>query len=181
MIYYATPYSSDKSLVESYNAIYDRLYPNDWGCILDGDAMFTTRTFGHQIESVIKANESTYKVFTCMTNRVANNQQLVSGTWNNNDMNYHREIGDKVWDDWFNIVDDITNSSLFSGVMVLMQAKTWNEIYPDIVKSGYTMLGVDNEIHKQARAKGYKVGLMRGIYVMHYYRNGNKSDKGHLT
>lgn len=181
MIYYATPYSSDKSLVESYNAIYDKLSPDDWGCILDGDAMFTTRTFGHQIEDVIKKHGETYGVLTSMTNRVANNEQLVPGTWSSNDMSYHRAKGDEVYDAFFDRVDDITQRSLFSGVMVLMQANTWREIYPDIVKSGYTMLGVDNEIHKQARAKGYKVGLMRGIYVMHYYRNGNKSDKGHLT
>ena len=180
MTLYATPYSTNKRLTESYANIFNRVDHDEWACILDGDAMFTTRTFGHQIQEVIDKHGSNYKVLTCMTNRVANTQQVVPGTWDSNDISYHRAKGDEIWDSWFTQVDDITNSSLFSGVMILMQGKTWRQMESALEASSRMMLGVDNDIHQEAKKLGYKVGLMRGIYVMHYYRGGDKRDTKHL-
>lgn len=179
MILYATPYSDNKKLIESYNDIWNRVGDDDYAVALDGDAMFTTRTFGHQIAETMRANEQ-YDVFTCMTNRVANRSQIVHGAWESNDMHYHRELGDKRWDDWHTRVEDITNASPLSGVLIAMKGRTWRKLYEKLKHTEWIMLGFDNDIHIQARDAGMKVGLMKGIYVMHYYRNGNKLDKAHL-
>lgn len=180
MILYATPYSENKRLIESYNDIWSRVADNDYAVVLDGDAMFTTRTFGHQIAETMRANEQ-YDVFTCMTNRVANSLQVVPSAWDSNDMHYHRELGDKRWNDWHTHVEDITTCSPLSGVMIAMKGGTWRNLYKKLQHTQWLMLGLDNDIHIQARAAGMKVGLMKGIYVMHYYRNGNQSDKAHLV
>ena len=42
------------------------------------------------------------------------------------------------------------------------------------------MLGVDNDIHIKFKNYGFKVGLMQGIYLQHWYRNDNKKDVKHL-
>ena len=42
------------------------------------------------------------------------------------------------------------------------------------------MLTVDNDIHRKIRISGEKVGLMKGIYVQHWYRGGIKENRQHL-
>ena len=42
------------------------------------------------------------------------------------------------------------------------------------------LLGIDNSIHYAIRNMGGKVGLMKGVYVQHYYRGGDMSNKSHL-
>jgi len=64
-------------------------------------------------------------------------------------------------------VSDITDSTpLLSGVMMLIQKRTWIKIQGCI--DGF--FGVDNDIHDRVKKLGEKVGLARGLYVYHYYR-----------
>jgi hypothetical protein len=42
------------------------------------------------------------------------------------------------------------------------------------------MLTIDNDIHRKIRLINEKVGLMKGIYVQHWYRGGIKENKQHL-
>lgn len=177
MIYFFTPYSQERDLGLSYNRIMSLLPdPSDWACITDSDSMFTTNAFGTQIEAVIEENPD-YSLFTCMTNRVANRHQVVHGIWDEDRMSVHRKQGDTRWDQHFTSVKDITNEQLLSGVMILTQRKSWEMIgkFPE-----GSILGIDNKIHIQYRNAGLKVGLMKGIYLMHYYRNGIIGDTRHL-
>jgi hypothetical protein len=43
------------------------------------------------------------------------------------------------------------------------------------------MLGVDNDIHMKMITNNLKVGIMEGIYVQHWYRNGDNRDRSHLV
>ncbi len=53
-----------------------------------------------------------------------------------------------------------------SGVVILLSRKTWGRL------GGFAdgFLGVDNAIHQAARDLGYRVYLMEGVYVYHWYR-----------
>lgn len=179
MILYATPYSSDKKILSSYDNIFKLLGSDDWACITDGDAMFTTRTFGHQMEDIVNKHGDKYGVFTCMTNRVANNTQL-TGDWNDDSLHSNRKHGETLLESLYDDVEDITEGNLLSGVMIMMQRKTWEMMLPMLKQSQRKMLGVDNDIHLAARQLKVGVGLLRGVYLFHYYRNGNKYDKSHL-
>jgi len=175
MIYYRTPYSLDKRLDEYYNAEM-ALLPNDddWCCFLDGDAMFLTPDFGHQIQEIVTENTE-YDLFTCMTNRVGTKYQCVEDMWQTNDIEKHREVAE-----YYNgndLILDITTYAPLSGVMILLNKKAWRE------SGGFThkgMLGVDNSIHYNVRNAGMKVGLMLGVYVYHWYRGGDAKNKAHL-
>jgi hypothetical protein len=147
-----------------------------WACFTDGDAMFTTPDFGHQLEAVVKANPE-YDLFTSVTNRVGTMYQCVKDTWDIQDINIHREIGQQLKDLNTTKVEDITNYAPFSGVLILVRKNAWftSERFKE---NG--MLGVDNSIHYAIRNQGGKVGLMHGVYMMHYYRNGNPLDQAHL-
>jgi hypothetical protein len=152
------------------------MIPNgSWACFTDGDAMFTTPNFGHQLEEVIKANPE-YDLFSCMTNRVGTNYQLI-GSWTENSMHEHRELGKFLSNSRRTEVIDITNEAPISGVLMLVRKSAW---FTSKRFKETGLLGVDNSIHYAMAAQDSKVGLMRGVYVMHYYRNGNKNDKSHL-
>lgn len=177
MIYYFTPYSTTKNIGEYYNDCMAMLPSGSWACFVDGDAMFTTPDFGHQLEEIIEEYGEEYKLFTSVTNRVGTRYQCVEGAWNIDDMNTHRSIGKFLQLNKRVDVVDITNESPLSGVLMLLEKEAWFNSNR-FKEAG--MLGVDNSIHYSIKNEGFKVGLMSGVYVQHYYRGGDASDNSHL-
>jgi GT2 family glycosyltransferase len=94
-----------------------------------------------------------------------------------NDQSYHRNFGENLWNSFKTSVINITNKAPLSGVLILIKKSEWEKV------GGFKeekMLGVDNDIHVKFKNSGLKVGLMKGIYVQHWYRGGNINDKKHL-
>jgi GT2 family glycosyltransferase len=177
MIIYPSPYSTEKNIGKHYNQVMSIL-PNssDWACFIDGDAMFTTIDFGHQIEAVIKNNPDC-GLFTAMTNRVGTKYQCVKGMWDENDMRKHRMKGEELKKQHNTKCIDITDLSPISGVVILLKKQIWEKV------AGFeenNMLGIDNSIHYRVANRGLKVKLMLGVYVYHWYRGGNRSYNKHL-
>ena len=167
-IHFINAYSFDKELADFYNTELERYPEEDWIVFTDGDAMFTANDFGHKIKQVIEANPE-YRLFTCLTNRVACPYQVVKGYWYEERMNEHWRLGDALWKKYETEVSDITNEQPLSGVLMAMQCGEALEVGGFY---GRGMLGVDNSLHVAYAAAGKKVGLMLGVYMMHYYRNG---------
>lgn len=171
------PWNTDKNIGKSYNQCMTMVGSKDWGCFVDGDAIHTTTYFGSRIENVIESNP-TYSLFTCYTNRIGCPYQIAPGSdWNSNDMGYHRTLGENLWNKFNTQVIDITNNGEMSGVLILIKKSIWEQV------GGFKeekMLTVDNDIHRKVRSIGGKVGLMKGIYLQHWYRGGNINDKRHL-
>ena len=176
-IYHFIPWDSSKNIGLSYNNFMELLSDDDWGCFLDGDAIHTTTFFGKRIEDIIHNNPD-FNLLTCYTNRVACAYQIPNNvSWVSNDMLYHRDIGEKLWNQNKINVQNITNENLLSGVLILIRKSEWSKV------GGFSengMLGVDNNIHLKFRSAGFKVGLMKGIYVQHWYRGGDKNNTKHL-
>lgn len=177
-VFHVIPWNSDKNIGVSYNNTMKLLGSNDWACFLDGDAVHTTTYFGSRIEQVIESNPE-YSLFTCYTNRVNPKYQLASeSNWDSNDILFHRNLGETLWNKNKTSIIDITNYPEFlSGVLILIKKSIWEEV------GGFKeekMLSIDNDIHNRVKKFGEKVGLMKGIYVYHWYRGGNKNDKKHL-
>lgn len=177
MIYNFTPWSAEKDIGKSYNRCMELLSPGDWGVFLDGDAVFTTYDWGKHITDTIEANPE-YDLLTCMTNRVGLSSQIYRvSVWGENDMLKHRQWGEQCWTDYGTEVQDITGGTPLSGVMIAASYNGWKKCggFPE---GG--MLGIDNAIHKTFEANGYRVGIMRGLYVYHWYRGGDKRNTKHL-
>jgi len=176
-IFYIIPWNSEKNIGVSYNKSFSMVGPEDWICFIDGDAVNTSSFFGKRIEEVIEKNPE-YSLFTCYTNRIGTRYQIPEGVdWNNNDMRFHRQLSDILWNKYNSEVLDITNESPLSGVMILSNKKTWEDVGGFLEQK---MLGVDNDYHFKVKNSGKKIGLMRGIYLQHWYRGGNIRDKSHL-
>jgi GT2 family glycosyltransferase len=176
-VFHIIPWDSEKNIGVSYNNSMKIIGTQDWACFLDGDAVHTTTFFGSRIEQVIENNPQ-YSLFTCYTNRVNCPYQIAPNVdRKSNDQLYHRNFGEDIWNKYKTDVLDITNNQLLSGVLILINKKTWESV------GGFkeeNMLSVDNDIHKKIQRSGGKVGLMKGIYVQHWYRNDNSKSTQHL-
>lgn len=176
MIYYFTPYSTEKNIGKYYNDCMAIIPEGSWGCFVDGDAMFTTPDFGHQLEDIISEHKD-FDLFTCKTNRVGTKYQCVDGAWNYDDMTTHRNMGKFLQLNKRLEVEDITDNPPMSGVLMLLKKSAW--FNSDRFKEA-GMLGIDNSIHYAIRNAGGRVGMMNGVYVQHYYRGGIAKNKEHL-
>jgi GT2 family glycosyltransferase len=175
MIYFFTVWDSSKDIGAAYNKYMELIKDDDFAVFVDGDAMFTTTYWGKQIENIIKENPN-LEYATCKTNRV-NCDWMLAGYWNNNDIIYHREIGEELCKNFNTQIEDVTNNQpLMSGIMILIKKSAWKKIGG--FKSG--ALGVDNDFHERAKQKNIKLFLMKGVYLLHYYRGGDRKYKYHL-
>jgi len=176
-IFHVIPWNSSKNIGKSYNDMMKMVGTNDWVCFLDGDAVHTTSFFGSRIESVVSKNTQ-YSLFTCYTNRIGCKYQIAPGVDQRiNDQQYHRNFGENLWNKFNTEVIDVTKQSPMSGVMLLVKKSSWELV------GGFKeekMLSVDNDIHIKFTKHGLKSGLMKGIYVQHWYRNGDSKNIKHL-
>lgn len=177
------PKEHDRDLAWAYNDCM-KLLPNDddWACFIDHDAMFTTKDWYHQMENIIKAYPE-FSCFTVVTNRVYSEWQVPADIdRDNHDIIYHRGIGLAFQSaDRLKILD-VTNcadlpavpgNSPLSGVVILYKKSAWKQVPFRLMEKG-RLTGIDNLLHLDLRDKGYKVGLMCGVYVYHWHRGQPK-------
>lgn len=177
-IYYSIPFSVEKNIGKAYNSFME-LIPNDddYACFVDGDTIFTTYNYGNIINNTILRYPD-IGAFTCLTNRVKCDWQIAHGIdVTNNDIEYHREYGKKLYQIFNTYCEDVTDNTLFSGFFILLKKSVWKKIN-GFVENG--MLGVDNYLHKKIQENNEKLYIMRGLYLYHWYRNNNSNEKSHL-
>jgi GT2 family glycosyltransferase len=176
-VFHMIPWNTDKNIGRAYNEMMFLVGDNDWVCFIDGDAVHTSHFFGKRIEDVITSNPE-YSMFTCMTNRVGRPYQIPANVdTKSNDQKYHREFGDLLWDKNGVNVLNITDRPNLSGVMILIKKTMWETVGGFKEKK---MITIDGDMHQRVKCSEGKVGLMRGIYVQHWYRGGNAQNKKHL-
>ena len=176
-VFYFVPWSSDKNIGVSYNecAI---LCPDDaYICFMDADTIPCIPNYGKLIEDVIERYPDV-DAFTCSTNRVARMWQIAKGVdWQNDDMRYHRKIGEIRYNKFGSTCRDVTDYQYFSGLFLVIKKSAWDKIGG---AADHGMLGVDNDIHRKLQENGMKLYQMLGLYLYHWYRGGNKRDTSHL-
>ncbi len=166
-IHYFTPFSLTKNLGEEYNKYVSLVKnDNDWICFTDADTMFMTDDYGKQIHEIVSQNQNV-GLFTCYTNRVNNEHQCYMGTMNKNDsIINHRRIGLYLQEHKFLDLKFIEQD--ISGVMMLFQKKTWKQVGK--FSEGTGLLGVDTYFSRKILKGGFKIAVMEGVYLLHYYR-----------
>jgi GT2 family glycosyltransferase len=138
----------------------------DWACFLDHDAMFTTTDWFSQLEDIIAENPE-YGLLSAITNRTGNTEQKVANIdYDNHDIRYHRSIGAMAQEQNRTTVTDVSKTRSISGVVMLVKKAVWRKAGG--FASGF--LAVDNDFHQRVVNVGGKVGIMKGVYVYHWYR-----------
>jgi glycosyltransferase involved in cell wall biosynthesis len=177
VIYNFIAYATDsegggKRVGVAYNR-YMNLLPNDddWACFIDHDAMFTTEDWFNQLGEILAAHPE-FGLLSACTNRIGNPEQKIAKLENTHDMLYHRAIGRQLRQQGGLTIKDVTKTHCISGVVMLVKKSVWKAA-GGFKEDGF--LGVDNDFHQRVVNSGGKVGVMRGIYVYHYYRADNES------
>ena len=174
MVYFFIPYSFEGDLGKAYNE-YMRLIPNDddWACLVDGDTMFMTPDWGHQVKELVEENPDV-AVITCKTNRISNKHQRIHLP--SQDILQHRKKASQMLRAYRGVVSK-TNRHI-SGVMIIVRKSTWKKYpFPEIG----SILNVDNVWSKKLIRKGEKIVIAQGLYLLHYYRWGEgRSSTAHL-
>ena len=156
------------------------LLPNDddYAAFVDGDTMFLTANYGKQISDIIeKYKDHNVGLFTCYTNRTGNAEQCYKGVISEDgEIRNHRAIALELQKTQYDQVKELTN--IISGHLMVVQKKIWRDVgffadeLSDKMKTRYTknLLAVDNRFSKRILKNNYKIYLMEGVYLMHYYR-----------
>lgn len=169
----AIAYDVDRDLGRAYNEIMRRLEPRDWVCLLDHDAVFTTRGWYPQILKAIEENPKA-GLFAAVTNRIGRKSQIAPGAPAGHDMRDHRAFGQKLLEQHGSSVRDITRESPISGVVMVVSVEAWEQCGG--FRSGF--FGVDNAAHRDIAKIGRRIFLMPGLYVQHWYRGDGVGHEG---
>lgn len=184
MIYYFSPYSTDKNLGKAYNDHIKLIGDNDHAVLTDGDTCWLTPDYGMVIADYVAKYPDA--VLTCWTNRINEKaEQQYPQHRDETDMRVHLKVAADLQDA---PLHDVTALQGFvSGFCLVVPKKVWNlvngfaekQVYED--RGPHNLLGVDNDFTNRVRAVGVPVLRMNKIYMFHVYRllKGD-SDKSHL-
>ena len=172
MIYFFTPYSFNKKLFEAFDSYMNLISDtNDWICTTDGDVLFLISDFGHQMQAYIDKYPDA-GLFTCYASRTSRPELKWPGAdMTNPSLIYHRTKAEQLYAAYHGQVNELVNFNAL-GYLMLIKKSTWLMIREQVKEwtLDKNILGVDTRISKAIRKAGLKSYLMKGMYVLHYYR-----------
>lgn len=179
MIKHLVAWASDGNLSGFYNReLLSLPSDQDWCLFQDRDVYWPHPHFFKHIEEVITKHGSKFDLLTCMTNRVGTQYQVNARMSKIESALEHYNCAVSMWRANGARLEDITNRPPISGMVILAKKALITEGRQ--LKDGL-LLGADNELHYIAKESGKRVGLMKGVYVWHYYRNNQRNDVSHLN
>ena len=165
---YITPFATDLNIGRAYNEAISELPEDCYVCLRDGDTMFLTSDWGLQIEQIIKSNPS-FDLITCMTNRIAIKEHCVSGMFDEDSILRHVEKAKALQEFWGDIV---TPTNVAPGLCMIFHKSLWHKY-----KFKENSIIFDKEFSKDVIKGNGRIGLAKGLYILHLYRYGKENPK----
>lgn len=162
-LHWISPYRVDKNIGAAINeAIMNLRYcPDDWICLTDHDVLFLLPDSKAQIERIL-LSETEFDVIGCMTNRIRSREQLVDGIFDLDDrIRQHIKIAETLQSDAV-----VAAKGVMAAFMLCFRVSVWEKV------GGFTegVINFDTLFNSACRNAGFKIGLMKGVYVWHSYR-----------
>jgi len=172
-VWYSTPFSPEKNIGRAYNDFCEMVPDNDWICLRDGDSMFLRPDWGAQIAEIIRLHGKDYDLLGCVTNRLnSERQRPFPGDFDNTDILYHKQVADRLYA--AHKTDVQNHREPVAGLLMLFPKRIWKE-----VKFREKSIYFDSEFGKDLLKRGGRVGLMTGLYVLHFYRWDKENPRGY--
>lgn len=168
MIYHITPYLTGDIGKGINDTI--RCLPDDaWVCLRDIDTMFLLPQQPSWLEEIVASTK--YDVLGARCNRLGDKHQLWGEDISDIDsIQHHIDIAKLAFIACDKDVAAVSEQDNLAGFFLLFKKSVW-ETVPFAEKT----IQFDLQWNKDLKDKGFKRGLMRGIYLWHTYRLG--SDK----
>lgn len=178
-VFYSNPYDTDGNIGRGLNEFCEIVPDDAWICLQDGDITYLTPKWGKQIEDVVRMHGDNYGLIGCVTNRLGRNIQRVGDINGHHDMLRHAQLAKEIEENHWGEVEDITDKKYIAGMFMLFPKKVWKKVggFPE------NNIAFDDAFSKAVRKKGYRLGLMKGLYVYHLYRiwsDNPSKDRQHL-
>ena len=164
MIVSISPYRSDRNIGKANNDCISRFDNDDWIVLTDHDACWLLPESGTHIEMIIKEHGNDYDLIGCVTNRLGSTTQLYNGIFDSVCNAY--DCYEDALDAWEKYGTTIKPIDLIAGVCMIFKVSTWQKVGG--FKENTRM--ADVEFCKSVKRSRGKIGLAKGLYIMHNYR-----------
>lgn len=174
-IWYFQPYATDLNIGRAFNDHCAVMGPEDFAVITDHDTMYLHPKTKAQIEYILTGPGKDYDLLGCYTSRIGSAHQCYGGK-RSEDYNalHHMQIAEKLHNEHYGEVEPIRQG--IAGFFMAFPQHTWQK-HKFVENSIY----FDTELSKAVlRSKG-KIGLMKGVYLMHLYRPGSADPQREVT
>lgn len=168
-IHYIQPYDSSqkRNIGGSINSAITQLNANDedWVCLTDHDVLWLRSDSKAQLEHIL--NNTDYDLLGPLTNRLANDYQLVANMFNEDSISKHIECANARHEIAYGEVMPYTH--VLAAFCLCFKVKIWKLL------GGFTENNIvfDTNFAQKAHENKLKCGLMTGIYLLHLYRWGS--------
>lgn len=163
------PYCPDRNIGREYNRLIDLMPAGSWIGITDHDAMFLRPDSKKQISDIVAKHGDKYDVFGVITNRLFGPHQRYGGVFSDNpDINYHLRVANRCHNlEYGRVVRTTIN---IAGLCMVFNKDTWERV------GGFNenSMFLDKQFTDAVMATGGRLGIMKGVYVFHLYRWGQK-------
>ena len=171
-VHHIIPGRSDKNFGKAINQLIEHLPEDDWICLRDVDTLILDhRKFFLQCETLAKNNDA--DLIGCMTNRIGLKYQLFEGEMSDNyDILYHTEIAKNLFKEFGHTVEVVDYRVTIAGFFMLFSKKTWKQVGK--FKEGGIQVHscfIDYIFSMAVKGRGLKLGIAKGLYIFHSYRN----------
>lgn len=169
-ISFISAFDTEKNIGGEYNRLIENIN-DDWIFIRDGDCLFLTTDYGDKIQAILNAYGSEFDVIGATTNRLSllNHTQRIKGIQDEDSITKHIGISKELWKKYGTKVESTTGP--VAAMCMFFKRKVW-EKNKFIENSPY----LDKRFCDSAINNGFKLGIAKGLYVLHLYRWEYKKD-----
>lgn len=141
----------------------------DWVIHVDQDALFLRPDSKLQLEQILYETE--FDILGPVTNRLSMPHQVIEPMFDISDITEHIKVANYQHDNHYGNV--IPTTDILAAFCLCFRVKTWRYLGGFIENS----VQFDSVFSCDAVNKGYKLGIMHGIYIFHLYRMWSECPK----
>lgn len=169
-IWYLSPYALDLNIGKSYNEQICLLPADSTICIRDHDTILFPNA-GNHIPAIIEANPR-FDIITCLTNRVGVGLHCVPGMFDVDSILEHQNKAAQLWSIYGT---ETIATGVAPGFCMIFHKSVWERV------GGFTENSIffDREFSNAVRKWG-RIGLAKGLYILHLYRYNKASPKNSI-
>ena len=164
--HFIQPYSmkSPPNIGGSINQAIEQLHADgeDWIILTDHDVCWLRSDSKRQLISILETTE--YDVLGPVTNRLSMPHQVIDGMFDVMSFDEHVRVGNYLHERNYGQV--ISTSDILAAFCLCFRVSTWRSLGCFLENS----IQFDSVFSCDAINKGYKLGIMSGIYLWHSYR-----------